>query len=111
MAYLRCTSGGGGGGSLQDTTLANFTISANSSTTKSIGVSGAKIVAVYAIATFTNTYITLGIPTKNKMQVGSTTGWSDSGTLSIAFSGDSFTITSTSAYTATFKDIHVVYEA
>lgn len=109
MAYIR-SGNGGGGGELQDTTLANFTISANSSVTKSIGVSGAKVVMVYAVATFTNTYITIGIPTKNKMQVGNTSGWSDSGTLSIAFSGDSFTITSTSAYSATFKDVHVVYE-
>lgn len=110
MAYVRSGNSGGGGGTLQETTLANFTVSANSSVTKNIGVSGAKVVMVYAVATFTNTYITIGIPTKNKMQVGNTSGWSDSGTLSISFSGDSFTISSTSSYNAAFKSVNVMYE-
>ena len=110
MAYVRCSSGGGGG-ELQETTLANFTVSANSSTTKSIGVSGAKIVAVYGNVTYTSTFVILGVPTKSAVQIGENTGYRDSTTLFITFSGDSFTIQNTLSSTATLKNIHVVYEA
>ena len=109
MAYVRCSSGGGG--SLQETTLANFTVSANSSTTKSIGVSGAKIVAVYGNVAYSNTFVILGIPTKSAIQIGENTGYRDSTTLFITFSGDSFTIRNTLSSMATLKNIHVVYEA
>ena len=109
MAFVR-SGNGGGGGTLQDTSLANFTISASGSTTKSIGVSGARIVAIYGNVTYSQTFVILGIPTKSAIQIGESSGYRDSTTLFITFSDDSFTISNTLSSTATMKNIKVLYE-